>query len=385
MKILKSGAATALAWAWLIPPAAFGAATAVDYYQWALHCFQQKNYAEAGKYFHYALQVDPKDWKSLQMLGTCEALGGQAEEALEDYRKSLQINPSNPALVQYLKSFETAGSPEQDKTAVGSGPETEALSPGTAYVWDPAQDPYPRFTGPADPLPQPKIPLVPSVYLTASYGIGTLILASLETNGGGNPSYSPGILSLGLHFQPDPLVSIVLGTEIWPALKNSSSFTSYDYLDSSTYTFNITPVSLGIILHSWGNGISFDFGPSLAAFFYQNQISSNEVTYPNPGESRADSNQNTLDGTEFGFILQMDLMVEILPKNQLDLFLTGKGYLDTGIGFIFNGTATSSEINTNPPAAPVTTTETFNDIHYGSNDGPGVVGATLGIGLQGGF
>jgi hypothetical protein len=378
MKILKSGAATALAWAWLIPPAAFGAATAVDYYQWALHCFQQKNYAEAGKYFHYALQVDPKDWKSLQMLGTCEALGGQAQEALEDYRKSLQINPSNPALVQYLKSFGAAANPVPETASVNS-PQDKASGSGPNYVWDPAQDPYPPFTGPADPLPKTAIPIFPSVYLTASYGLSNMVFSSL-TLGPGSPTFSPGIFSFGLHYQLDPLVSIALGSEIWPALSDSYSASSNVQSDS----YSVTPVSLGLFLHSWGKGISFDAGASLAAFLFQRKDSMGYAYYNN-NSTYLDTyqSQETTHGTELGVITQLDLNIEILPQN-LSLSLTGKGYFSGDLGF---GTDDLTVITTNPssPTTPNTSTSVTNTSYLGSGYGLGIIGVSIGLSLQAGF
>jgi tetratricopeptide (TPR) repeat protein len=402
---------------WLLPLGLFAYSSA-DYFKGGLSYYQAQNYSMAERYFAYAAQLDPQNYQAAAMLGYCEGGLGQSQQAILDLQKSLAIHPDNPAVEQYLKTLQAAlgvstvpaassavtvsAKPTSAPTVISkvmvsktvtvskvtasiiSAPVTQATSAPSKtadlnpnYVWDPAVDPYPKYTGPADPLPKPEIPIVPLVDATVAYEIGAITFASVEEQYG-NPLFYPGILSLEINYQLDPFLSINLGTEIWPNLKST-----YYYFGNNTDSFKITPVSLGLLMHLWGKGISLDAGAGLAAFIFQHQYDYS-YTYSEYPKTFTNTTQGTTNGVEFGCILQMDLNIALIPQNQLTLGLTGKGYIDTGLG-LGTYSETQSQIISNPPSAPTTSTYNYGSNYTGSEDGLGIVGASIGANLTAGF
>jgi tetratricopeptide (TPR) repeat protein len=377
---------TAWACACFIFTAAFGADTAPDLKKLGLGSYNQKDYVQAEKYFQQALQLNPQDWFSAQMAGYCATWQGHKDEAIKDYQLCLQIKPDNPKLRDYLgklwdgAALKAVSSPAGEPAPQSPSQPAAASNPNPNYVWDPAVDPYPLYTEPPSPLPKPVLPVIPELNLTASYGMGFIYFSAVDST----QYYYPGILSLDLHYQLSPSFSLALGTEIWPTLSATNSYEYAGSLESNTQTytdtFNVTPVSLGFFLHSFGkDGMMIDAGISLAAFFYTHQSLSDELDIEG-ADKHEYIDKFSANGEEFGFIFQFDFGWPLLDKDQLAFFLTGKGYLDTGIGSA-SGTGTFTEIDTVPPANPVTQTNPA----YFYNQGLAIIGGTLGIGLRGGF
>ncbi|HVM33489.1 MAG TPA: tetratricopeptide repeat protein [bacterium] len=380
----------------LLPLCAF-AYSADDYYRWGFNYYQTKDYAKAEPYFKYALQLDPNDYRSAEMLGTCEALLGDSQKAAADFQKSLQLHPDNPALVKYMASLSIPASPTPLSTPFGvptaplsvigvgavttagpSGPSSAPLD-NPHYTWDPAVDPYPLYAGPADPLPKPKIPIYSNLYLNLSYDID---LAYFNGFSNDSPVFIFGTPSLKLDWDLDPYFSLGLGTQFWPKL-HSTGQTLYYQLTRSNDFYQVWPIFLKASIHLRGPSVSFDagFGPSL--FFYNNKIDEETDEYDYYYDTTyVNLVQGSDSGVGFAGLLDFDMTFGLDPKNQFELFLNGQFFLSPALG-LSNYNLTFTNIENDPPSAPVTSS--YQESATGANSSLSIVGGALGAGIRVGF
>src|SRR5258708_38956989 len=102
------------------------AVTSDDYYKAGLKLYSAQNYAQAVQYFGAAIQLDPNNTAALQGRANCYYAQGQYQNALADYQKVLEMNPSNIQLANFV---------EQVKVKTGSG--NGANAPASAGSGDP--------------------------------------------------------------------------------------------------------------------------------------------------------------------------------------------------------------------------------------------------------
>jgi tetratricopeptide (TPR) repeat protein len=89
-------------------PAAAPAADAeqaAQFLQAAIELYQQGQMAEAIQNFHYSLQAQPNQWQVYQYLGAAYYAQGMATEAMGAYERMLELNPSDPALRDWVTQF----------------------------------------------------------------------------------------------------------------------------------------------------------------------------------------------------------------------------------------------------------------------------------------
>jgi len=72
----------------------------------AVSLYSSSHYQEAKVKAREAVTADPSDWKAWQMIGNCSYALGDKPGAIEAYRRSLAINPSNQALEAWVKSLQ---------------------------------------------------------------------------------------------------------------------------------------------------------------------------------------------------------------------------------------------------------------------------------------
>jgi tetratricopeptide (TPR) repeat protein len=77
--------------------------TSDDYYQAGKKLYVGQNYDQAIKYFAAALQLDPNNAGALQARANCYYISGQYQNALNDYQKVLDSNPSNAQLANFVE------------------------------------------------------------------------------------------------------------------------------------------------------------------------------------------------------------------------------------------------------------------------------------------
>jgi tetratricopeptide (TPR) repeat protein len=56
-------------------------------------------------FYKAVIESDPQNWKAYQALGGCEFRLNQVNEALQDYKMSLQLNPANKELLNFVNSI----------------------------------------------------------------------------------------------------------------------------------------------------------------------------------------------------------------------------------------------------------------------------------------
>jgi Flp pilus assembly protein TadD len=84
------------------------ATPAVDPQQAAEHLkagmaqYQEGQYAEAIQSFHYSLQAEPNQWQVYQYLGAAYYAQGMTTQAMGAYERMLELNPSDPALREWV-------------------------------------------------------------------------------------------------------------------------------------------------------------------------------------------------------------------------------------------------------------------------------------------
>ncbi len=87
----------------------FAAPTADQYLDAGDKLFQEKDFNKSLLYYKAAVQTDPQNWKAYQAQGNCELNMGQRENAINDFQKSLNINPNNPALQDLMNKLSQTG------------------------------------------------------------------------------------------------------------------------------------------------------------------------------------------------------------------------------------------------------------------------------------
>ena len=77
---------------------------AFEFYQKGLDAYKEENYEEAIEYFRQSLRYNSDVWQTHQYLGTCYLAIGDDTSAKRSYSKSLQLNPDNPELKEWLQT-----------------------------------------------------------------------------------------------------------------------------------------------------------------------------------------------------------------------------------------------------------------------------------------
>jgi len=72
-------------------------ARAPDAFQRALSCYQEARLIEAAAFCEQALELQPRHFEALHLLGTVNLLSGRAERALELFGRALQLEPRSAA------------------------------------------------------------------------------------------------------------------------------------------------------------------------------------------------------------------------------------------------------------------------------------------------
>jgi tetratricopeptide (TPR) repeat protein len=106
---------------------AFAIADAAQYVQWGNQMIAAKKYDDALKYFAGAAQADPRNAGAYKGMGYAYVYKGDKAKALKYLNYSLQLNPSDSALKQYVGTL--GGSP----TPAASGAD-QAYQNGVRYM-----------------------------------------------------------------------------------------------------------------------------------------------------------------------------------------------------------------------------------------------------------
>ena len=61
-------------------------------------CFQEGNYNDSLKYLEKAIRLNPQDWESFFIMGSCYEKMGVKESAAISYEKAIALNPENTSL-----------------------------------------------------------------------------------------------------------------------------------------------------------------------------------------------------------------------------------------------------------------------------------------------
>jgi dienelactone hydrolase/predicted negative regulator of RcsB-dependent stress response len=75
---------------------------------WAYDLMQKNHLPEATELFKLSVQVFPDSWNSYDSLGDAYVKAGQKQLAIDNYKKSLELNPANDHAKEKLKVLETA-------------------------------------------------------------------------------------------------------------------------------------------------------------------------------------------------------------------------------------------------------------------------------------
>jgi len=81
------------------------AATSDQYLAAGDQLYQAQDFNKALLYYKAAVQVDPQNWKAYLSLGNCEYSMGDRENAINNFQKSLNINPNNPSLQSFVNQL----------------------------------------------------------------------------------------------------------------------------------------------------------------------------------------------------------------------------------------------------------------------------------------
>ena len=76
--------------------------------QWAYDLMEKNHLPEATDLFKLNVQVFPGSWNAYDSLGEAYMKAGQKQLAIDDYKKSLELNPGNDNAKEKLKVLETA-------------------------------------------------------------------------------------------------------------------------------------------------------------------------------------------------------------------------------------------------------------------------------------
>jgi flagellar motor switch protein FliG len=77
---------------------------AFEHYNAGMEASQSGKYEEASREFKKSLQYNDKIWQTYQYLGSCYYNRGMEEEAVQAYKKALELNPDNRELSEWLKN-----------------------------------------------------------------------------------------------------------------------------------------------------------------------------------------------------------------------------------------------------------------------------------------
>jgi|GEM_PF-1274514 len=76
-----------------------------DYFQAGLGAYQGKQYDRAIDAFNRSIKQNPNRWQAYQYLGNCYFAKKMTKETVAAYEKSLQLNPNNQKLKEWLDAF----------------------------------------------------------------------------------------------------------------------------------------------------------------------------------------------------------------------------------------------------------------------------------------
>jgi hypothetical protein len=77
---------------------------AAEYFQAGMASYEQGQYAEAIQSFHYSLQAEPNQWQVYQYLGASYYAQGMATQAMGAYERMLELNP-DPSLQDWVNQL----------------------------------------------------------------------------------------------------------------------------------------------------------------------------------------------------------------------------------------------------------------------------------------
>ncbi len=77
---------------------------AFEEYEKGLNAYKQEDYEKAVEHFSRSAEYNPSVWQTYQYLGTCYLALGEESEAKRAYSRSLELNPSNTELQEWLES-----------------------------------------------------------------------------------------------------------------------------------------------------------------------------------------------------------------------------------------------------------------------------------------
>jgi len=108
---------------------AFAAADASQYVGWGNQMIAAKKYDDALKYFSGAIKADPKNAAAYKGMGYAYVYKGDKAHALQYLNYSLQLNPSDAPLKQYVATLGGAAAP-----AAGGSAVDQAYMNGVKYM-----------------------------------------------------------------------------------------------------------------------------------------------------------------------------------------------------------------------------------------------------------
>jgi tetratricopeptide (TPR) repeat protein len=76
--------------------------------RWAYNLMEENHLPEATDLFNLDVQVFPSSWNAYDSLGEAYMKAGQKQLAIDNYKKSLELNPANDGAKEKLKVLETA-------------------------------------------------------------------------------------------------------------------------------------------------------------------------------------------------------------------------------------------------------------------------------------
>lgn len=77
---------------------------AFEHYNVGMEASQAGKYEEAIREFKKSLQYNDKIWQTYQYLGSCYYNQGMEQEAVQAYKKALELNPDNRELIEWLNN-----------------------------------------------------------------------------------------------------------------------------------------------------------------------------------------------------------------------------------------------------------------------------------------
>jgi CubicO group peptidase (beta-lactamase class C family) len=97
---------------------------------------QARKLKEAVEIFKLNVEVYPQGFNTYDSLGEAYLMSGNTELAIQNYKKSLELNPQNTGAVEMLKRFEKPATPPATAATGATAPATAAVDPKVydAYV-----------------------------------------------------------------------------------------------------------------------------------------------------------------------------------------------------------------------------------------------------------